>query len=330
MLGVLLMNTGTPDEPTIPAVRAYLQEFLMDPAIIAAPYPIRKVLVNRICKKRPQHTVANYQAFWTPEGSPFLLASQRQAAALQLELETRTGEAVQVALGMRYGNPGIRAALDQLQSAGCTRVVCLPCYPQQVNVCAGTCLKEAHAQLNARSQKGWSPAVFDVHSFCAQPAYQEALAASVRNVWTYTPGAKLLVSFHSTLLADIENGDPYRDQAEATCAALASALGVPPEDALVVYQSRFDNRKWLQPFIKPTLQALVAAGVKDLCVVCPIFTAENTETALEINRDLRQTFEKAASEGARFTYVPSLDDAPGLISALADEVQQVLAGPAIR
>ena len=82
-LGVLLMNTGTADEPTVEAIARYLGEFLMDPAIISAPYFIRKPLVQHICKTRPKRTVDNYREFWTPEGSPFMIASKAQATHLQ-------------------------------------------------------------------------------------------------------------------------------------------------------------------------------------------------------------------------------------------------------
>ena len=67
--GVLLMNTGTADEPSVAAIRTYLHEFLMDPAIIGAPEFIRKRIVNHICRNRPQKTLANYEAFWTLDGS---------------------------------------------------------------------------------------------------------------------------------------------------------------------------------------------------------------------------------------------------------------------
>ena len=88
-LGVLLMNTGTADEPTVEAIARYLGEFLMDPAIISAPYFIRKPLVQHICKTRPKRTVNNYREFWTPEGSPFMIASKAQATHLQETLRLR-------------------------------------------------------------------------------------------------------------------------------------------------------------------------------------------------------------------------------------------------
>ena len=215
-LGVLLMNTGTADEPTVEAIARYLGEFLMDPAIISAPYFIRKPLVQHICKTRPQHTVDNYREFWTPEGSPFMIASKAQATHLQETLHLRGETGAHVVLAMRYGNPSIAAGLEELQQSGCDTVVLLPCYPMQVNACAGTCLKEARAQIAKLGKRGWKPRVVDVPSFYDQPAWREALIEAVQTSWTYTPGSKFLVSCHSTLLADIEAGDPYRDQVEAT------------------------------------------------------------------------------------------------------------------
>ena len=255
-LGVLLMNTGTADEPTVEAIARYLGEFLMDPAIISAPYFIRKPLVQHICKTRPQHTVDNYREFWTPEGSPFMIASKAQATHLQETLRLRGEVGAHVVLAMRYGNPSIAAGLEELQQSGCDTVVLLPCYPMQVNACAGTCLKEARAQIAKLGKRGWKPRVVDVPSFYDQPAWREALIEAVQTSWTYTPGSKFLVSCHSTLLADIEAGDPYRDQVEATRDFLAEALGIPEQDALTCYQSRFDNRKWLQPLTEPTVVAL--------------------------------------------------------------------------
>lgn len=327
-VGVLLMNTGTADEPTVEAVARYLGEFLMDPAIISAPAFVRKPLVRHICKSRPQRTVENYKAFWTPNGSPFMIASREQRDALKAELVARGHAEARVTLAMRYGNPSIAAGLEELREQGCERIVLLPCYPFQVNVCAGTCLKEARKVLKGLSRQGWKPEVVEIPSFCEQKAWQDALVESVRAVWQYKPGAKLLVSCHSTLLADIEHGDPYRDQIEACRDFLAQALGVPAQDALTCYQSRFDSRKWLQPFTEPTVLELAAQGVRDICILCPIFTAENMETALEVDRDLRASYLAAAGAGASFTYVHTLNAAPGLIAALADAVEQALGGAA--
>lgn len=325
--GVLLMNTGTADEPTIAAIRAYLSEFLMDPAIIGAPEFIRKHIVNHICRNRPKRTLANYEAFWTPEGSPFTIGCYKQADALQTELRERWGEGAQVALAMRYGTPSVLDGLHELRVAGCEHIVVLPSYPQQVRVCAGTCFARVRAVLDKLgSRYDWYPEVFEVPYFYDQHRYRVALAKQVASVWRYQPGSRLVVSFHSTLLADIEAGDPYREQAEMTAAYLAADLRVPNEAVSVSYQSRFDSRKWLQPFTEPAVVEMASSGVRDLCVVCPGFTVDNMETVLEVSRDLRATYMEAAGRDACFTYVPALGDSAGLVAALADAVDKALAG----
>lgn len=355
--GILLINTGTPDAPTVEAIRPYLTEFLMDPAIIGAPKFIRKPLVKHIVSKRPERTVAHYRSFWTPEGSPFMLTSlaQRDLVSERLNSETEGQEAAdgsaeqryQVELAMRYGNPSIRSGLERLRGGACDRVVIVPLFPQNVNVCAGTCIREARSQLALLAKGGWRPDVREVPSFCDQPAYREALARQVRRHWTYTPGAKLVVSFHSTMMADIDKDDTYLVQDTQTKERLAQDLGVAPEDAILSFQSRFDSRKWLQPFTENVLLELLAQGVEDICVVCPGFVADNIETMIEVNQDLRRTVEgkranlesvgsKApghvsqnrvevigeVAHEAKFTYVPALGTDPGLIEAIASAIKE--------
>lgn len=323
--GILIMNTGTADEPTIEAVRRYLGEFLMDPYILGMPTPFRRMLVKHICKHRPERTVHSYEEFWTPEGSPFMIASYKQRDRLAVELAAVVAQPTQVALGMRYGNPSIASALEELRDGGCERVILLPLYPQQVRVCAGTCFVKAEEELAKLTAQGWKPQVIKIPYFYEQDQYCEALAQSVRDAWEYKPGSKLIVSFHSTMMKDIAKGDPYVAQTRKTAVRLARDLDVPFEDLRVSYQSRFDARSWLQPFTEPTVLQLADEGVSDLCIVCPGFTADNIETAIEVDRDLRAAYLERAPQGAIFTKVPALNASSGLIKALASVVADAIA-----
>lgn len=326
-IGVLLINTGTPENPDEESVRRFLEEMLSDSTLISVPPFIwKRVLKYFILPKRPKKTVSLYRKMWTECGSLFMKISRKQQAALQRELRSRSegGERFEVCLAMRYGTPNIESQVKRLRELGCTTIVVVPFYPQYVNVCAGTCLAEFRRCVKAYADGGWNPAIIEIDHFHDQPAYARALSQSVRRRWSYKPNSKLVVSFHSTLMADIEAGDPYREQTHETANELARSLGVPEEDVMVSYQSRFDSRKWLQPFTSDVLEQTAVMGVEDVCVVCPGFVAENIESKLEAGEQLRDLFLEKAAPGAQYTYVPTLDDDPGLIVALADVVGQAL------
>lgn len=324
-VGVLLINTGTPDNPDEESIRRFLEEMLSDPALISVPLFIwKRVLKHFILPNRPKKTVGLYRKMWGESGSIFMNASKVQRTALEAELRRRSfsGGDVQVALAMRYGNPSISSQLARLCQSGCEELVVVPLYPQYANVCAGTCFSEFDRCLRALRDEGCSPVVHKVGQFYDQPAYREALAALVKRHWTYQPGSKLVVSFHSTVMKDIDAGDPYREQTRETARRLASDLGVADEDWVVSYQSRFDSRKWLQPFTADVLEHMGTLGVADVCVVCPGFVAENIESKVEAGEQLRDEFLKRAVSDAHYTYVPTLDDDLGLITALADAIEQ--------
>lgn len=342
-IGVLLINTGTPKEPTVEAIRPYLTEFLMDPYIISAPYLVRKCLVSHIVKNRPKRTVAHYQSFWTPEGSPFLLTSYKQQKLLQEKLESLSSDnTYHVELGMRYGEPNIQQALEKLYDLKCETLIIFPLYPQNVKVCAGTCFKEAYKQLSSPQLSGWNPKVFEITHFHHEEFYRLALAHQVAKHWEYKPGSKLIVSFHSTLLRDIKKDPTYLAQCKQTKEWLAQDLNIPASDVILSFQSRFDSRKWLSPFTEHVLEELLAQNVKDICIVCPGFVADNIETMVEINQQLRAKTETKLMPGhigdnrlqiidevshkVAFTYVPALEDSPELIEALVQAIQKTVQG----
>ena len=128
-LGVLITNLGTPDAPEPAALRRYLGEFLWDPRVVDLPRPLWWLILHGIILRiRPRRSARLYREVWTPEGSPLLAISTRQAEALQERLQGPAG--IRVRLGMRYGNPSIRKAMEQLRADGVRRLLVLPLYPQ--------------------------------------------------------------------------------------------------------------------------------------------------------------------------------------------------------
>src|SRR6187399_3267847 len=102
--GVLLVNLGTPDSPSVSDVRSYLSQFLNDPRVIDIPWLPRKMLVNLVIVPfRAPKSAKIYQKLWTKNGSPLLHYSRQVEGLLQQTL----GDGYTVHLAMRYKNPSI-------------------------------------------------------------------------------------------------------------------------------------------------------------------------------------------------------------------------------
>ncbi len=319
MTGLLLTNLGTPDAPTTPALRRFLREFLSDPRVIELPrWKWLPILYLFVLTFRPGRSAALYRNVWTPDGSPLLVVTRRQAAALQ----ARFGDRIRVAVGMRYGNPSIASALEELEEAGCRRILVLPLFPQYS---ASTTASTYDACFDALKAKRWMPEVRTIMSYHDEPAYLDAVAASIREFWRENgEPQKLLVSFHGIPLRYSRAGDPYRAHCEATGQALAQRLGLPDERWRLCFQSRFGKEEWLQPYTDETLRAWGQEKLKSVDTVCPGFSADCLETLDEMGRENREEFEKAG--GGRYRYLPALNARPDHIDALARVVERNLLG----
>src|SRR6185436_9232213 len=207
--GVLLVNLGTPDEPTPGAVRRYLRQFLSDPMVVELPrLAWLPILYLFVLTTRPAKTARKYAAIWTRDGSPLRFHTERQAQILKGSLGERLRALVPVVPAMRYGNPSITAGLKALREAGCDRVLVLPMYPQYAKSATGSVEQEV-----ARVLKRWRPApeVRTVADFHDHRAYVKAIAKNVTDYWfKHGRPDKLLMSFHGVPKATIDRGDPYQ------------------------------------------------------------------------------------------------------------------------
>lgn len=320
-LGILLTNLGTPDAPTAPALRRYLAEFLWDRRVVDLPRPLWWLILHGlILRTRPARSARLYRKVWTPAGSPLLLMAQRQRALLQQQLDARWPGRIRVALGMRYGNPSLAAALAELRDAGVGQVLVLPLYPQ--NSCSTTA-STFDAVAEALRRRRDLPALRFVADYHAEPAYIDALAASVREARQGGAQApRLLFSFHGTPERYRSEGDPYYQQCQTTARLTAERLGLKDGEWQVSFQSRFGREPWLQPYTDEVLGQLPAQGVKRVQVICPGFSADCLETLEEIAEENRVLFLRAGGES--FHYIPALNDRPDHIAALADIVAREL------
>lgn len=322
VLGILLVNLGTPDAPTTRAVRRYLSQFLSDPRVIELPRLIWWLVLNGVILQiRPRQSAKAYRKIWTDAGSPLLVISERQRAALEAQLRRGLGETVNVALGMTYGNPSIATALEALRRRRTRRLLVLPLYPQYSGSSTGSVFD---AVTRALQRWRWVPDLRIISDYHDARGYIDELAASVKDFWKQKKGPRghLLLSFHGIPRRYVENGDPYLSHCRATARLLGDALALREDEWTMSFQSRVGREEWLRPYTDETLAQWAESknGPKNVDVVCPGFAADCLETLEEIAMQNRELFMDAGGES--FEYVPALNDRPGHIEFLAELVER--------
>jgi protoporphyrin/coproporphyrin ferrochelatase len=319
---IVLCNLGTPDEPTAPALRRYLAEFLGDHRVVEIPKAVWMLILHGIIlRTRPAKSAAKYASIWTPEGSPLKVWTEKQATLLRGYLGER-GHQVTVRYAMRYGNPSIPAVLDELKAQGVNRVLILSAYPQYSGTTTASVFDAvAHWGLKARHL----PELRFVNRYHDDLGYIDALHRKIRAHWMHTGQADhLVMSFHGVPERTLLLGDPYHCECLKTARMLAEKLGLEKDRYTVTFQSRFGKAKWLEPYTEPTLVALAQKGVKSVDVVCPGFTSDCLETLEEIRMEAQEAFKHAGGE--RFEYIECLNDSPDWIRALANLSERHLQG----
>ncbi len=313
-IGILLMNLGTPDAPTAQALRPYLGQFLHDWRVIEVSRWIWCLILHGIVlRTRPQKIAKDYAHIWLEEGSPLLVISKRQAQCLQKELQSK-GIDVEVAVAMRYGNPSVEKALDELRAKNCQRILGLPLYPQY---CCATTASSADAFFDELKKWRWMPEFRFITSYATDIGYIQSLANSVTEAWEQKgKHQKLIISFHGTPESFRDQGDPYYYECNATAQALASALELQQDEWIMTFQSQFGNDPWIKPSTSATLEKLATEGITSVDVICPGFSADCIETLEEIEGENREIFEEHG--GQSFRYIPALNDRNDHIQALAN------------
>lgn len=316
-VGVLLTNLGTPDAPEPSAVRRYLAQFLSDPRVVEIPsWAWKPILHGIILRTRPKKSAHAYRQVWTEEGSPLAAITARQAHLLQ----ERLGPEVRVAWAMRYGNPGIEGAVEQLCAAGVTRLLVAPLYPQY---CAATTASAMDAAFAAIAARRWQPALRTLPPYHDDPAYIAALKADLERqlaTLAFTPD-RLLLSFHGMPQRTLELGDPYHCHCRKTARLLGEAMG---REVDVAFQSRFGRAKWLEPATDAVLKSYPAAGVRKVAIAAPGFSADCLETIEELGLRGRDDFRAAG--GTHFARLDCLNADEAGMAMIEALVRRELAG----
>jgi ferrochelatase len=315
-IGVLLINLGTPDAPEARAVRRYLAEFLSDPRVIEIPAIAWKpILHGIILRTRPRRSAEAYNQVWTNEGSPLAVIARRQAHALREVLPD-----VSVHYAMRYGNPGIAAAMANMVQEGCRRILAAPLYPQY---CAATTATANDAVFGALVRMRVQPALRTLPPYYDDPLYIEALRANLvrqLDALDFEP-QRLLLSFHGMPQRTLALGDPYHCHCQKTARLVSEALG---REVDVTFQSRFGRANWLEPATDAILAAYPKKDIARIAVAAPGFSADCLETLEELGIRGRGTF--LAAGGEKFALLDCLNDSPESIDMITKLISRELAG----
>jgi len=299
--GVLIAYLGTPDSPDVLSVRRYLKEFLSDPRIIEVPKIIWWFVLNIfILNFRSFNSARLYKSIWTDGGSPLLVNCIKIKEKVQKSLPSN----YQVALGMRYGNPSIKNALNELKEANCRDIEVITLFPHYSATTVGSIFDAVSTEIKSWR---WVPSVKFLNSYHDNPLLIEILSKRIKKSFeSQGKPDKLVFSYHSIPKKYFDSGDPYHCLCQKTSRLIAEKLSLDEKDYITAFQSRFGPSEWLKPYTSETMKSLPKEGIKSVQVVSPGFGVDNLETLQEIAIETKEYFEDAGGEN--FHYIPCLND----------------------
>lgn len=327
--GVLLIQLGTPDSPSVPDVRKYLSEFLNDPRVIDIPYLLRKMLVNLIIVPfRAPKSAKIYRQLWTKDGSPLLLYSE----SLQEKVQKEIGDEYDIWLAMRYQSPSMDHVLSEMKKRNYTRIIIFPLFPQYASASTGSAVEKAMKIIS-----GWwvIPEVKIIGQFYDHPGYINCFVEQSKkfDIASYD---HIIFSYHGLPVRQVDkvyvDGKPcsdhnceneithdnkfcYKAVCYATTRMLAAKLNIPTKKYTVSFQSRLD-KDWLEPFSDKVITELAKTGIKKILVFSPAFVADCLETVIEIGHEYKQLF--LQNGGEHLDMVDSLNDHPMWVTTVKD------------
>lgn len=312
-IAVVLFNLGGPDDQA--SVKPFLFNLFRDPAIIGLPDPFRTALARLISSRREAGAQANYALMGG--GSPLLAETRKQSDALADVLARRLpADEVRSFIAMRYWSPLTGETAREVAAFAPDEIVLLPLYPQFSTT-------TTRSSLNRWAEDYSGPGVS--RTVCCYPEAGGWIAAQAEGVKAKLAEAggqpvRVLFSAHGipeSLVA--KKGDPYQEQIESTCAAIAAHAGL--EDWAICYQSRVGPMKWLGP---STPEAIAQAGRDGVgVVVSPVaFVSEHIETLVELDIEYAELAHDLGV--APYLRAPAVGVAAPFIKALADAVEDAL------
>lgn len=307
--GLLLVNLGSPSEPTTPAVKHYLSVFLGDQNVVTMPRALwQPILKGFILPMRSWRSATFYRDIWTKDGSPLIVNSEHLAKRVQDLLPDWD-----VQLAMTYEQPAITDKLREMRARG-EKITVLSLFPHFTQSTTQSIIDQVQAI---------DPSIKVIDRFGDEDGYLDVLAKQIQASWDKKQYDRLLISYHGIPVSMVKHGDPYQDQTEETTTALRQRLNIPADKVKMVYQSKFGPMPWLKPYLKNTLLQEAQLGHRDILIAAPSFVTDCLETLEEDGVQNYQAFRE--NGGEELDLVPALNDRPEFAEFLARFVKEQVA-----
>ncbi len=316
--GILLVNTGTPQAPTIPAIRSFLAEFLSDQRVIHLPrwlwLPLLHLIILRV---RPARVALKYKEIWSEGSSPLLKDNLALADKLERKLKEMYQTDVPVEAGMRYGQPSLRDGLKALRDRGAQRLIIMPLFPQLSDVTVASAYDVIFDELRGWR---WMPEVEAVRGYHLQLRYIQAITQSIETHWqVYGKPDRLLISYHGIPQSYVTAGDPYPAYCQETTEHIIEQLDEREVWIESSFQSRFGPQPWTQPYTETILAQWSQDCEGRVDVICPGFPIDCLETLHEIAIEARELYQ--GSGGEDFHYIPALNTCQENVELLVEIIR---------
>jgi protoporphyrin/coproporphyrin ferrochelatase len=281
---VIIMAYGSPSRPE--DVPAYFRN-------IRGGQPVRPEAVERLQER--------YRRIGGT--SPLNAVTDAQRAALEREL------GFPVYVGMKHWEPRIADAATRALADGAERIVGLVLAPHYSRMSVGGYRDRLEAALNGRVDLRF------IERWHDHPPFIDIVAERL-----HATDAHVVFTAHSLPQRGITNGDGYERQLRETAELVAGKADL--KDWSLAFQSQSETGDaWLGPDLLEELDRLSGEGVRKV-VVAPVgFVSDHLEILWDIDVEAR---ERAAALGLELERIPSLNDDPAFIRALADLVRREL------
>ena len=332
-IGLLVVNLGSPSQPTARAVRVFLREFLSDPRVVPLAagvanffwWPLLRWVILPI---RSPKSAKRYRAIWRAKEnlSPIHHYTDSIAQKLQKSFAKNIAKNIIVRAAYRYGDRrsmknktnnigggNIETEIKNLRAMGCRRIVVLPLYPQYSTSTTASVIDEIGRVIKKMQHQ---PTINIVPPYFDHADFIALLKTSITDFFKGKKmPEKIIISNHGIPSSFVKQGDPYSCQAKTTARLLRESLRRDKAAMPIAFQSRFGANEWVKPYCVDTVKQLARDNCQSLAIIAPSFSVDCLETLEEIKIELRGDFLKnhANPRHAKFFYIPCLNDQVGAI-----------------